>query len=203
MIAGIILAAGEGKRIGKDKLKLPLGSKSVIEWVLNTVLSSMIEKIIIVTKPDDINLFEIVEKLNMELITNPDYKQGMSTSIKKALIEVNNYKNIDAFFLILGDQPFITPQIINTLISNFTKRKKEIVVPYYHGKRGNPVLFDIEWKEELMNITGDVGGRVLIKNYPDYVKKVCINDDAILFDIDTDFDYLNAYKYFMKSNDNK
>jgi len=110
-------------------------------------------------------------------------------------------KDIDGFCLILGDQPFIKAKIINQLIKSFTRGKKEIVVPYYQNKRGNPVLFDIDWKEDLMNITGDTGGRVLINLYPEKVRKVNILDSSILFDIDGEEDYLKAKTYFkMKEN---
>jgi len=202
MIAGIILGAGEGIRMGKPKLNLPLGSKRVIEWVLEAAALSLLDKMILVIRPDDKEIVEIGKRWKAEIVFNPDFKKGMSTSIQKALIELDaTDKAIDGFCLILGDQPFIKPEIINQLIKSFTRGKKEIVVPYYQNKRGNPVLFDIDWKEDLMNITGDTGGRVLIKLYPEKVRKVNILDSSILFDIDGEEDYLKAKTYFkMKEN---
>lgn len=202
MIAGIILGAGEGIRMGKPKLNLPLGSKRVIEWVLEAAALSLLDKMILVIRPDDKEVLEIGERWKAEIVFNPDFKKGMSTSIQKALIELDATDQvIDGFCLILGDQPFIKPEIINQLIKSFTRGKKEIVVPYYQNKRGNPVLFDIDWKEDLMNITGDTGGRVLINLYPEKVRKVNILDSSILFDIDGEEDYLKAKTYFkMKEN---
>jgi molybdenum cofactor cytidylyltransferase len=197
MIAGIILAAGEGKRIGQHKLMLPLGTKTVIDWVLEAVVKSKLGKIILVVQPDDNKITKrgTKYKYRVTVVSNPDYKDGMSTSLQKALVELDNQKNIDGFCVMLGDQPFINSNIINLLIKAFQKGNKEIIVPYYQGKSGNPVLFDIAWKEDFMKITGDMGGRLLIRAYPDKVKKVAMKDNAILFDIDKEEDYIKAKTY--------
>jgi len=195
MIAGIILGAGEGKRMGKSKLNLPLGNKKVIEWVLQAAKQSFLDKIILVIRPKDKEMLEIGKKWGVEIITNPNFSKGMSTSIKEALPRLD-IQEIEGFFLILGDQPFITSPIINQLISSFSPGKSEIIVPYHKEKRGNPVLFDIFWKEKMMAITGDVGGRVLIKTHPEKVKKINVSDKAIILDIDREEDYLKAKKRF-------
>ena len=194
MIYGIILAAGEGKRMGKVKLTLPLGNKKLIEWVLQAAKLTPLDKYFLVVRPKDKDIIKIGKAWGAEIVLNPDFRKGMSTSIKKALLKINT-QEVEGFFLILGDQPLITSKIINKLIKSFSPGKREIVVPYYKNRRGNPVLFDIYWKDELMAITGDVGGRVLIKAHPEKVKRVNISDEAILFDIDQEKDYLKAQAY--------
>ena len=188
MIYGIILAAGEGKRMGKVKLTLPLGDKKLIEWVLQAAKLTLLDKYFLVVRPEDKEIIKIGKKWGAEIVFNPDFRKGMSTSIKKALLKINT-QEVEGFFLILGDQPLITSKIINKLIKSFSPGKREIVVPYYKNRRGNPVLFDICWKDELMTVTGDVGGRVLIKAHPEKVKKVNISDETILLDIDREEDY--------------
>jgi len=194
MIYGIILAAGEGKRMGKVKLTLPLGDKQLIEWVLQAVKLAPLDKYFLVVRPEDKEMIKTGEKWGAEIVLNSDFRKGMSTSIKKALQKINTQET-DGFFLILGDQPLITSTIINKLIKSFSSGKREIVVPYFKDKRGNPVLFDICWKDELMAVTGDVGGRVLIKAHPEKVKRINISDEAILFDIDEEKDYLKVQTY--------
>jgi len=194
MIYGIILAAGEGKRMGKVKLTLPLGNKKLIEWVLEAAKLTPLDKYFLVVRPEDKDIIKIGKAWGAEIVLNPDFRKGMSTSIKKALLKINT-QEAEGFFLILGDQPLITSKIINKLIKSFSPGKGEIVVPYFKNKRGNPVLFDICWKDELMAITGDVGGRVLIKAHPEKIKRVNISDKAILFDIDQEKDYLKAQMY--------
>jgi len=191
MIYGIILAAGEGKRMGKVKLTLPLGDKQLIQWVLQAVKLTPLDKYFLVVRPEDKDIIKIGKAWGAEIVLNPDFRKGMSTSIKKAFLIINTHE-VEGFFLILGDQPLITSKIINKLIKSFSPGKGEIIVPYFKDKRGNPVLFDICWKDELMAITGDVGGRVLIKAHPEKIKRVNISDRAILFDIDQEKDYLKA-----------
>lgn len=191
MICGIILAAGEGKRMGKVKLTLPLGNKKLIEWVLQAAKLTPLDRYFLVVRPEDKDIIKIGKAWGAEIVLNPDFRKGMSTSIKKALLKINT-QEVEGFFLILGDQPLITSKIINKLIKSFSPGKGEIIVPYFKDKRGNPVLFDICWKDELMAVTGDVGGRVLIKAHPEKIKRVNISDRAILFDIDQEKDYLKA-----------
>ena len=194
MIYGIILAAGEGKRMGKVKLTLPLGNKKLIEWVLQAAKLTPLYKYFLVVRPEDKDIIKIGKAWGAEIVLNPDFRKGMSTSIKEALLKINT-QEAEGFFLILGDQPLITSKIINKLIKSFSPGKREIVVPYYKNRRGNPVLFDIYWKDELMAVTGDVGGRVLIRAHPEKIKRVNISDETILFDIDQEKDYLKAQMY--------
>ncbi|MCK4240924.1 MAG: nucleotidyltransferase family protein [Candidatus Atribacteria bacterium] len=194
MIWGIILAAGEGKRMGKVKLTLPLGDKLMIEWVLQAAKLSPLDKFFLVVRPEDREIIKIGKRWGAEIVLNPNFRKGMSTSIKAALLKINT-QEVEGFFLILGDQPLITSKIINKLMKSFSPGKREIVVPYYENRRGNPVLFDIYWKDELMAVTGDVGGRVLIKAHPEKIKRINISDETILFDIDQEKDYLKAQMY--------
>lgn len=188
MIYGIILAAGEGKRMGKVKLTLPLGDKQLIEWVLQAVKLVPLDKYFLVVRPEDREIIKIGKRWRAEIVLNPEYKSGMSTSIRKALSQIPS-EDLEGFFIILGDQPLINPSVIYKMIRVFTPGKKEIVIPFYKDKQGNPVLFDGYWKEELMNLTGDIGGRVLIKAHPEKVKRVKLSNESVLLDIDREEDY--------------
>jgi len=188
MIYGIILAAGEGKRMGKVKLILPLGDKQLIEWVLQAVKLAPLDKYFLVVRPEDKEMIKTGKKWGAEIVLNSEYRSGMSSSIKKALHQISS-EELEGFFVILGDQPFINPSLLYKMLKAFTPGKREIVVPFYKDKQGNPVLFDGYWKEELIGLTGDIGGRVLIKTHPERIKKVKISDESILLDIDREEDY--------------
>ena len=188
MICGIILAAGEGKRMGKVKLTLPLGDKQLIEWVLQAVKLAPLDKYFLVVRPEDKEMIKIGESWGAEIVLNPEYRSGMSSSIRKALDQISS-EVVEGIFILLGDQPLINPSIIFKMLKAFTPGKKEIVVPFYKDKQGNPVLFDNYWKEELMKLSGDVGGRVLIKAHPERIKRVKIPDESIFLDIDREEDY--------------
>jgi len=188
MICGIILAAGEGKRMGKVKLTLPLGDKQLIEWVLQAVKLVPLDKYFLVVRPEDREIIKIGKRWGAEIVLNPEYKSGMSTSIRKALYQIPS-KEVEGFFIILGDQPLINPAVIYKMLRAFTPGKKEIIVTFYKDKQGNPVLFDNYWKKELMALTGDIGGRVLIKAHPEKIKRVKLSNESILLDIDREEDY--------------
>ena len=188
MIYGIILAAGEGKRMGKVKLTLPLGDKQLIEWVLQAVKLTPFDKYFLVVRPEDKEMIKTGEKWGAEIVLNSEYRSGMSSSIKKALHQISS-EELEGFFVILGDQPFINPSLLYKMLRAFTPGKKEMIVPFYKDRQGNPVFFDGYWKDELMKLSGDVGGRVLIKAYPERIKRFKISDESILLDIDREEDY--------------
>jgi len=188
MICGIILAAGEGKRMRKVKLTLPLGDKKLIEWVLQAAKLTPLDKYFLVVRPEDKEIIEIGKNWGAEIVLNPEYKSGMSSSIRKALSQIPS-EDVEGFFIILGDQPLINPSILYKMLLAFTPGKKEIVVPFYKDRQGNPVFFDGYWKDELMKLSGDVGGRVLIKAHPERIKRFKISDESILLDIDREEDY--------------
>ena len=188
MIYGIILAAGEGKRMGKVKLTLPLGNKQLIEWVLQAVKLAPLDKYFLVVRPEDKEIIKTGEKWGAEIVLNSEYRSGMSSSIRKALYQISS-EELEGFFVLLGDQPFINPSLLYKMIRAFTPGKKEMIVPFYKDRQGNPVFFDVYWKDELMKLSGDMGGRVLIKTHPERIKRFKISDESILLDIDREEDY--------------
>ncbi|MDD5015431.1 MAG: nucleotidyltransferase family protein [Atribacterota bacterium] len=195
MIYGIILAAGEGKRMGKVKLTLPLGDKQLIEWVLQAVKLAPLDKYFLVIRPEDKEMIKTGEKWGAEIVLNSEYRSGMSSSIKKALHQISS-EDLEGFFVILGDQPFINPSLLYKMLLAFTPDKKEMIVPFYKDRQGNPVFFDGYWKDELMKLSGDVGGRVLIKAHPERIKRFKISDESILLDIDREEDYQRIKNIF-------
>jgi len=188
MIYGIILAAGESKRMGKVKLTLPLSDKQLIEWVLQAVKLAPLDKYFLVVRPEDKEMIKTGEKWGAEIVLNSEYRSGMSSSIKKALHQISS-EDLEGFFVILGDQPFINSSLLYKMLRAFTPGKREIVVPFYKDRQGNPVFFDGYWKDELMKLSGDVGGRVLIMAHPERIKRFKISDESILLDIDREEDY--------------
>jgi molybdenum cofactor cytidylyltransferase len=188
MICGIILAAGEGKRMGKVKLTLPLGDKQLIEWVLQAAKLTPLDKYFLVVRPEDKEIIKTGKKWGAEIVLNSEYRSGMSSSIRKALHQISS-KELEGFFVLLGDQPLINPSILYKMLLVFTPGKKEIVVPFYKDRQGNPVFFDGYWKDELMKLSGDIGGRVLIKAHPERIKRFKIPNESILLDIDREEDY--------------
>ena len=94
----------------------------------------------------------------------------------------------------VGDQPFISTRLINDLIEEHKKNPSNIVIPYYQDKINMPILFPSDFKEDLLKVTGDKGGREIIQKNPSKIRKVEIQDEFLIIDIDTIEDYDNWCK---------
>jgi molybdenum cofactor cytidylyltransferase len=126
-------------------------------------------------------------------VENPDYSQGMSTSLRVGLqvlvMKENKAEPLsyspDGALVILGDQPLITTHILDTLIATRQTTRKRIIAPLYNGKRGNPVLFEASLFPELMQVTGDEGGRSVIERHRQDMATVEVGDTVATYDVDT------------------
>ncbi len=201
-IAAIILAAGISRRMGSShKLLLPLKNRPMLEHVLIAALASQADPIILVLGCQaDLIRAALKEYLTVPAITwveNPHYLQGMSSSLHvgiQTLLNMKKTPQCDGAVILLGDQPLISPEVINRLIEARQQSHQRIVVPFYAGKRGNPVLFEKSLFPELLAITGDEGGRKVIQQHPHDVAMVEMEYPAIHMDIDTWEDYERSFK---------
>jgi molybdenum cofactor cytidylyltransferase len=187
MLSAIILAAGESKRMGKPKQLLPLGKSTLLEQAIDNLLNSSVDETIVVLGHKAEEITEKIANKPVKVVINPDYQQGMSTSIVAGLIMVD--PRSQAVMLALGDQPLVTSRTINQLIEAFNKNRKGIAVPTYRGRRGHPIIFDIKYKAELFKLKGDIGGREIIQNHPKDVFMVAVDSESVVSDIDTQGDY--------------
>jgi molybdenum cofactor cytidylyltransferase len=197
--AAIILAAGSSSRMGhgRHKLLLPLDGHPVLAYVIEATLASQARPIIIVLghQSDQVRLQikPYTTHPDITLVDNADYLQGMSTSLRMGLQKLISfgYKKppssyqVDSALIMLGDQPMITPQVIDTLITAYRASNKDIVAPLYAGKRGSPVLFNVSLFPELMEVTGDEGGRTVLERHRQEVELIEMGDALANYDVDT------------------
>ena len=182
MISAILLAAGEAKRMGKPKQLMPLGGKSILEHSLDNLLGSKVNEVIVVVGCEAEAVAKKVAARMVRIAVNPAYKQGMSTSLVKGLELVSD--GATAVMIALADQPFISSQVINQLIDEFETHKKGIAVPVYKGRRGHPIIFAIKYRGELLELSGDAGGKEILERHPDDVLEVDTGSEDIHRDID-------------------
>lgn len=184
MINAIIMASGYGRRMGKNKLLLSLHGKYIIEYILDTVKQCSFKDVVLVGRGKKI--LDIAERKGIRVIKNDRAINGQSQSIK---LGINNLSCAEGYMFFTGDQPLVDVETIEALLNKFYENKHCIIVPKYEEKRGNPVIFPAEFKSELLNLKGDMGGREIIKNYGDRIYYVSIEREEILFDVDTPEDY--------------
>lgn len=195
LIAAIILAAGSSSRMERQqhKLLLPLGDRPVVAHVLEAALASQAQPIVVVLGHQAEQVRAALTTLSaanktLLFIENPNYKQGMSTSLHaglQALTQLDSEISADGALILLGDQPLITAHVINTLITAKETTTKQIVAARYNGKRGNPVIFGSELFAELMTVTGDEGGRSIIEQHREDVASIEVGDPVANSDVDT------------------
>ncbi|QUI23491.1 nucleotidyltransferase family protein [Vallitalea pronyensis] len=184
MIQVIILAAGSSKRFGENKLGKHLQGKPILHHVFDVALEVRQMKPIVVYYHQDV-LHDAYNE-QMLYVYNPHAPQGMSTSVKCGLLHA---PKVDAYMFMNGDQPLITVKLVEKLIEAYNQGRGSIIVPKYKGKRGNPTIFDYKWREKLLQVTGDKGGRDFIINYPKEVHYVDIENQYMGMDMDTQEDY--------------
>ncbi|MCJ7806491.1 MAG: selenium cofactor biosynthesis protein YqeC, partial [Clostridia bacterium] len=158
-VSCVVLAAGSASRMGADKLLLRYKDKTILEHTLDQISQSGIDDLVLVVKPG-CKLPSILTKSGVRIIENGEYASGIASSLKAGLSTIDH--RAQGVLFALADQPLIPVQIYRQLIENYQKRLKLITCPTYQGKRGNPVLFDRRTWPDLMELTGDQGGRQII-----------------------------------------
>jgi molybdenum cofactor cytidylyltransferase len=125
-----------------------------------------------------------LDGLAARLVYNPNFAEGLSTSLRAGLAAVP--PDSDAAVVSLGDMPQVDAALINGLIDAFDPARGALIaLPTFDGKRGNPVLWSRRFFPELMAIEGDVGARHVIGAYGEAIVEVPVSDRAPLIDIDT------------------
>jgi len=187
MIWTIILAAGESKRMVQPKLLLPFGDKTIIETVLDNATSSKANHSLLVIGGFKEKIRQKTKGYPVETVFNPDYKQGMLSSVQLGFQSLP--EGVQAAVVLLGDQPSISFQVIDKIIDAFSLTSKGILLPTYKKERGHPVLFDMKYKSEIAALDQQVGLRGIVYGHPDDVYEVPVNTSSILRDIDDIKDY--------------
>lgn len=188
MISGVVLAAGRAQRIGGEKLLLPLRGKPVLQWVLESALSSDLDEIICVAR----ELTSGGRRLNVNnerllWLTNHAADRGQSTSVIAGLWATN--PRSEGVMFLVGDQPLIPKELINALIEKFKSDPAWIIAPSFKQEPRNPVLFRRDLFPELLQLSGDRGGRVLIEKYKDKTVLLEWKDEIPFLDLDVHEDY--------------
>lgn len=183
--AAIVLAAGKSSRSGADhKLLATLDKKTVIEQAVSTLREAGLDKIIVVTGHRAADVTAALDGQSVQIIRNAAYETGMASSLAAGMAALPS--EAEQCFICLGDMPFVAANSLQALIEAANKvSEAEIFTPLYKGKRGNPVLWRKSQFDKLRHITGDKGGRSIIRNQESLVCDVPVPDPGVLIDLDT------------------
>ena len=191
MISAVILAAGESRRMGaQNKLLLQIGSEVLIRKFVESVCASAADAVLVVLGHEAEKIKAVLQDLTVSFVNNTCFEEGMTTSIQSGVKAASTEST--GLMICLADLPFAETSDFNRLIQAFTDfRRTEsslIIVPVFQGQRGNPVLFSAEFRDKILTHKGE-GCREIVRQYPQSVREVCMENDNLLRDIDTPEDY--------------
>jgi molybdenum cofactor cytidylyltransferase len=184
-IAAVVLAAGRSTRMGAvNKMLAEIGGKPLVRIAAEQALASRAKPVIVVTGHERERVEQALAGLAVQLVHNPDYAEGLGTSLKAGIAALPEVA--DGAVVCLGDMPQVDAGLIDKLIGGFDpERGALVVVPSIEGRRGNPVLWSRRFFPDLMQIQGDIGARHLIGQYAEAVVEIPLASEAALTDVDT------------------
>lgn len=186
----IVLAAGSSRRMGSQKLLLPYGQSTIIETVVDNILNSSIDRVMIVLGPNHEEIRQVLGQRPVQFCHNREHKKGMLSSVICGIHALPQDAQSALFFL--GDQPEIPPAVTNRVIDAYNEELFGIVIPVNDHRRGHPLLVDLKYRKALQQLDLEAGLRALRHQFPGDVLEVEVDEPGILVDIDTREDYKNA-----------
>jgi molybdenum cofactor cytidylyltransferase len=192
MIVAVILSAGESSRMGRPKALLPIDGVRFIDKIVTSLRLARIGKIMVVLGHNAEEMRQKISDLQVDLVINPDYKQGQLTSLRAAICSIearNDADRVDGILVHLVDHPYINADLVNLMIERFYETKKLIVVPRYQSRRGHPVIFSRALFGELLAAPLDRGAKAVVHAHRDDTLEIDTNDEGAIIDIDTPEEY--------------
>lgn len=182
-LGAILLAAGEGKRFGGNKLSSPFGEGMLIDGALAAAVASPAEAIVVVTGADREAQQRVSDHPDprVHAVYNPGYETGMAGSLKMGISHLP--KGLHGAFILLGDMPRVPHDIFEPMVQAILNGAPAAAASF-NGERGHPVLLTSGILDETLRLEGDVGAGAILRLLGPQLKLVPAADDGVLFDVD-------------------
>ncbi|MBI5567446.1 MAG: nucleotidyltransferase family protein [Chloroflexi bacterium] len=192
MIAAIVLAAGQSRRMGQNKLFLPYGESTVIDTIITELIAcDGVRDIVVVTGHQADRLVVHLATYPVRCVFNPAYARAeMLVSIQTGLRALPD--EVTAALIVLGDQPRLRRQIVQRVIE--AAEPDTLIVPSYEMKRGHPILIPRSMWPSILALLPEASLRDVIRAHADHIRYITFDDDSVLRDIDTPEDYQNIIR---------
>ncbi len=186
MFAALVLAAGQSKRMGRNKMLMRFGVSTMLETILDALGACGLGDIVVVTGYERERIEPLCEAHAARSVFNPDFASGeMLSSIQTGLRAMR--EDGEAALIVLGDQPFVQTDIVRRILAAHTPGA--IVIPSYQRRRGHPILLDRSVWPGVLALSAESNLRDAINAHADRIRYVEVDTDAILRDLDTPEDY--------------
>lgn len=184
----LLLAAGSSSRLGRAKQLVAYKGQTLVHRSLQTAIEAGLGPIVVVLGARADAIGQELAGNNVHPVFNPEWEEGMAASIRCGVRHLQTVApETAALILLVCDQPYITPGLLQSLVKAHTDTGKPIVTSAYAGTFGPPTLFHKILFPELLQLTGDVGARRILKHHADEVEALPFAAGQL--DIDTDNDY--------------
>lgn len=194
MTAIIILAAGASTRMNQPKQLLRFKDKTFLQQAIDTALAADTEKVFLILGANAESILAETNTAGVVVVVNGEWQEGMASSVRLGVtILLQDSTNTYSATIMLCDQPFVTPELLNKLIITQEQSGKKIAACHYKNTAGVPVIFDRILFPELLKLKGQEGAKKLLSIYSDEVVMVPFAEGEI--DIDTEEDYQQLFHY--------
>ena len=190
MIAGIVLAAGASRRLGRPKQLLPLGGRPLLAWALDAARGARLDQLVLVLGHEAESIQGFVNHADFDIVLNERYAEGMSRSLRLGLEAARS--DIEAAVVLTGDQPFIEAAHIIALSHAWKKSGESMIATDFGDYVGSPMLLGRAMWPLVEEIGGDQGARALLKGRRESVLTVAAGDSRAALDVDTEEAYATA-----------
>jgi molybdenum cofactor cytidylyltransferase len=194
-LAGVVLAAGESRRMGRPKQLLPFGERTILERVVDTLLTAGVGEVVVVLGHLAERVRAVLGRRPVKAVVNEVYREGMLSSVKCGVRAIGAER--DAVLFALGDQPHIEEAVVSEVIQAYRAGQAGIVIPCYGGKKGHPIIINLRrYREVILNLPEHVGLNALMQEHADDVRLIDVATEDIIRDIDEPGDYTRELARF-------
>jgi molybdenum cofactor cytidylyltransferase len=180
-VQAVLLAAGAGTRFGGDKLLAPLRSAPALGVAALRNLKAAGLPVVAVVRPEDVRLATMLQAESARVVVCENAKLGMAHSLACA---IRASSDASGWLVALADMPRVRPATIAAIAAGL-RDGSAIVIPVHGGERGNPVAIGAAYRDELLELTGDVGARALFQRHAARLVRLEVDDPGVLADVDT------------------
>jgi len=189
-LEGIILAAGDSRRMGFPKPLLKIGRRTFIEQIAATMLAVVPRLVIVLGAHRERVRAAIPRDERIAIVENPDYSRGQLSSLKTGLAALQ--PDCAGALVHLGDHPMVRVETFQAIIDTYNRTGKPIVIARHDGRRGHPVIFDRAIFDELRSAPEAEGARHVVNADPSRIAYLDLPDPGIILDLDTPADLVRA-----------
>ncbi|MEJ2545542.1 MAG: nucleotidyltransferase family protein [Calditrichaceae bacterium] len=187
MISGILLAAGDSKRMGKPKQLLPYNGLTFVDSILNKFSEIGCEPIITILGATAELICEKTKVHKFQCFRNPNPEEGQLSSLQIAVAHLP--EDSEGFIMALVDHPMVKLDTYQKLFEMAKENPGNIIVPEFYGQKGHPVYFGRTFFDSILHLPLNDGARVVLRENPADVMYLPVDDEGILKDIDTPKDF--------------